>query len=1726
MSLLPPIKNTSGEGFAVEDRIVALLAAHMVAGVSWQGAGNGAIRAIQCQMRQDGWLFDDVVLRLEHNGIERKCACSIKSHAVFGKRGAPREFATALWDQWLTDSSSGFQRDTDSITLISAQHEPDTREAWFGLTDAARSMPPEMLARRCRDGLESSPIRRAAFESLVRACKSGDPADISIDTAEMLERFRLVEHDFQHAESQSATHAILLCQQVLADDSRNRATELWEALSSHSAAVRRKGGSITLPSLLSVIASRFPLKQHPHFASDWSAILAQSRRRMEILPAKIGGSHHVERLELLQRVTHTADEEGVVVVLGDSGNGKSVLARQWAISGDAVWLRAGDLATNGGLRAFFGLSHGISELFSNVGQPIRLVLDGLDKCFDETAFDEAALVLRSALAADCQNRWKVVLTCCPEDWERVYRELIRREVVLTGEKVNVGRLTDEELRDVCGKVPTLRLLGQRPHLHPILRWPKALDLVASYWQAGTASLPWASESEFARWFWRSIICKDELAGIRGRVVRKLAVQLADRMAATATLDDFSPEESKALSGLAKEGHLEVDPNRCTVRFAHELVADWARQQELVTRGDSAGKFLRSRLLSPFWHRALRFHGLDLLETDATADSWQRLYRVFSGATSGDEMAQNLLLEAPIFAARQRAVLDCLWPALEVDDGKLLKRFLRQFLQVATIPDAAILANFPDRGAEYQLELAARYRLPWSPYWIGVLSFLAAHGERVTTLAREEVADVCLLWLPLHQVMDIGMDHAGSLAIVSARQVYRSGERWHAAHHRASAEEKACQALLAAAPQCPDEVTDLALKFCGRRFPDPEEGLPGEEHYAPSRFVPDLGPVVPWPDGPQRPCARIFRNAFMDCNRSAPFLEALPEVAAEVMFAVLLNRPRANRNPHDQRYDIDEHGFTRSGLLDDSCFWISGPFLTFLRSSPSVALPAIVRLVNFATDRGAEIGEEMRPYRSVSVVVEGETHEWRGHQFSYVWHQGHVFAPRSVGCALLSLEKWFYLLMDGGHSLDEHIAFILRESRSIALAGVLICVGKRKPELFLGPLRPLIEAIDFYMIEESNHRRGEDSFSVSAFYERSPGVIEAWREWVQMPHRKESIGQLALQKSFSNPEWREMIAECREKWARRLDAATDEKPAPQWLARIASQFDPANWHAEQDEDRVLIIYDPPEGLPQPTPQELDRLKRSELLTLLPFRCYQVLNGEVECPEEQMVEWWSQLEAVRALPQRDDEDSLRDAEDALSGIVAVAVVKHRAWLADDLAREKEAYSILTSIGASPPPMSPWFSEDDTMEFKWDNFAAWAVTTLWCESPDDPVLLQAVGALSLWDRSCVVSRVMSIAAEHRAILSERFNQLFAHAIGYAGARHRARMEKHESTKTFDRDAWVVSHLEKFLSGATDALPSSWQDLPGPAGDLGPTIDESGGHLDIAQLLAASEWASDLSLARNEEERLHWSGIQRQVLLCALARIEHVIAARTTPDPYDSQREYWPYSDEKQLLERIAVLVARMKLGEDHQMFWQPILALGRDGCHWIDAFGSHWLIEAAGHDEPKPVFLDQWLAMLTFAERSPAWEAKGVFISSGRDLWDRLLGLTPFSTDFWIEPLAFAVEAVWPFHQRWLRSHSNADHDVRTFIRFIRNPAARRLRIEGLVLLHEVIPLEERYFWNEEDIRDSFAGFLQLLQEEQWAELAADSTALDAFMAFGSKLASLQHPLGREVLNKAGNRLGKST
>lgn len=771
-------------------------------------------------------------------------------------------------------------------------------------------------------------------------------------------------------------------------------------------------------------------------------------------------------------------------------------------------------------------------------------------------------------------------------------------------------------------------------------------------------------------------------------------------------------------------------------------------------------------------------------------------------------------------------------------------------------------------------------------------------------------------------------------------------------------------------------------------------------------------------------------------------------------------------------------------------------------------------MNFATERSGELPENTRARLVVPVRFGSEVKLWRGHFYSFVWHRGHMFGPRAVTCALLSLEKWLYLKMEAQQAIEGYLATIVAESRSIALAGVLVEVGKKNPELFLGPLSPIVEALEFSWIERQLRATGEDAY-MGVSFDILGGETRVAHEWASLPHRKEGLNELVLRHFLGDPRWQTMVEEMKPRWLARL--ADKENPAPEFLASAVSQFDTTNWKLEHSDNKTLITYTPPANLPQPTAEEVAQQERTRLLLFIPLECHRMLEREVDSPEAKLMEWWALLPQIEALTIPEEQRAYRSTDDTLLGIVAVAVVLHREWLAAEPAREELAFRLLFEAGLNR--QRSWNSFLEVAAYKWDNFAAWAMTTLWCESPDEPVFRQGVAGLAMWERYPVVERVLLVAARSRKQLGPHFDMLLSHAVRYAPLRDRLNTDRAWHKTTFDHTAAIGGHYESFVNGDTEPLPESWKTIatPKPAGHYG----QSGG-MDMMQLHAALTWAADLKQARDAPERNGWIGLHVQAMSCGLARLERLAGLLAEKgEDHQLMDERAAYHSETELLKRLGKMVACMAPGEEHPRLWAPIFALGAHGAQWINAFLSAWFLEAGAHEEVKPAMAEQWTAMMKFASASSAWTAKQGHWRSGRDLWEELLGLRYLGWRYWDERLIGVVKAVRGFHEAWAREHSTSPYDTHHYLIFLGHKAARATRVGGLLIYRHPDVLADDDFWTDEDIQDGFARVLKLTLEENWSELAANGDARAAFLDIALKLAAQQHALGSELLGIAAKR-----
>ena len=178
--------------------------------------------------------------------------------------------------------------------------------------------------------------------------------------------------------------------------------------------------------------------------------------------------------------------------------------------------------------------------------------------------------------------------------------------------------------------------------------------------------------------------------------------------------EFSTSARGLIDELVRARLLIVSQNR--VNFAHDLYGDWARRQVLAGHSADLSSFILPRINSPLWHKPLRLYALDQLEHGSGVDAWERDSAAFSDNSAEAHLASDLFLEALVFAAEPKPLLEQLWPSFSENSGALLSRFLRRFQYAASVPDEFFLNRARSDGDRQAIETAAAIREPLIERW--------------------------------------------------------------------------------------------------------------------------------------------------------------------------------------------------------------------------------------------------------------------------------------------------------------------------------------------------------------------------------------------------------------------------------------------------------------------------------------------------------------------------------------------------------------------------------------------------------------------------------------------------------------------------------------------------------------------------------------------------------------------------------------------------------------------------------------------------------------------------------------------------------------------------------------------------------------------------------------------------------------------------------------------------
>jgi hypothetical protein len=1619
------INQTSGIGHHYEDHVAAYLLAAALLGAEPR-AGLEPAERLEFQVAASGWSLDDLL----YVGCEgSRLALSIKSAPQITAAGVPADFVAAAWAELLSETASPFRESHDLLGLAAPPPEPAVGKCLDELTRWAVAQDDATLVARIEQPGAVNDIHRTLWTSLQcpdDLANSREAQELS--PGRLLRELRFIGLDLLSPSSADGARGVLWCRLALADPARGK--DLWEALLGLVAKARIAGGTIEVAAVAGTLTA-FDFRERLDFRADWQSLRQTSSEAQRRVKETISGVS-VEREEEFERLAAATIASPTVALTGPSGCGKTALARRWLqrADGEALWLGSEELLRID--QGAAGLGHRLTEILEAAPGGVSIVIDGLDRQFEEATFSLAARLIELSE----QRGFRLVLTCQEQEWSRVGEVLRSLNAAATWELVAIGPFDSGQVAQVFREVPGLAELSVKSRLGELLRRPKVLDLFAARISDGrnASGEGQASEDEatVAGWFWEMCLGGGAERQRRGALLLALARDQGDRLRSTTPLAEIA--DPSPVDGLSRDGILEQVDGR--VSFAHDLYGDWIRYQALLSHREDLAGFLEPRAQSPLWGRAIRLYAVSLL--DADPGHWaEELEKLGAG---GSGLINDLFLDAAIFAADPEGAIEAVWELLVAKEGRLLHRFLSRFRHTATVPDPFLMSAFRGADAEIATVAAANNRIPYSPLWPPVLKALQRHGAEVIDLADVELAEAFDLWLRRGPSEDGQRPGCALLVLEGAERIlvqaaeprtYISGELVKAHLH----------AALAAVREEPLRVRALVEQFIN---PEPAAAPPPGAG-APTARAQRLIEFDPFGDEEGSPprigvgALEAFRELCLDTDALYPVMDADPDLAAEVISATILPRRIASRR---WRHPLEDYGVP-AFYKWSSPLWMRGPFMRFLRVAPQRAIAMIVAITNEATSRylTALEDEERAPESVITIEVDGEERQWLGDEIVYLWYRGDARGPNTVASALMALEKWLYELIEAEEDIGPAVEQVMSESRSLAFAGLLVAVGFRRSGLFKGPLRPLLGVSDLYRFDHIRTTQIAGQFRIGLFME--PQLMQSMlAEWHEMKHRRIELEQAAQQMLLADSELAAWMTGPLARW-RKEDREVDR--------HLTARLDISNWIPKTlPNGTEAWEYQHPPELAEESAEAMAEMNEQLFWIEYPNRMRRAIDGGEEDPtEEQFEEFWHSIVEARAMKEPPAEvlrEGVFAARDARCGVAAWLVLRAREWLRSH--PEREGWCRDTLLEGAMTPLKPHFmdSPHDVSDWSYDRFCADALPTLWADDPGDRQMREALAILATNHHYNTISRLYAAAARLRETLGPSFIELQSLAMPIARWKTRRTL----ATQTDDEKAAkqalgdLEAFLERFAEGELEEIAPEFE------GDT-ITVPEQPGQLlgrrrrrrrtrrmiDLAHIWAAWSWMPEIDEALEGAERERWFAVWRAMIAVIVTRIES--------EGGDSGSG--PFDYENGVLLALAARVLDLAEAQEARSLWQPLLAAGPDGERWISTFLTAWFGQAVTEGRPAPRLAARWEEMLAFASES--WSQ-----DSGTDSeanWRSLLAIGRWqSAELWGAEMASVIERLAGFYERWAELHLREPESFAAFCRFLSAKAAKPLIESGLMWL----------------------------------------------------------------------------
>jgi hypothetical protein len=832
----------------------------------------------------------------------------------------------------------------------------------------------------------------------------------------------------------------------------------------------------------------------------------------------------------------------------------------------------------------------------------------------------------------------------------------------------------------------------------------------------------------------------------------------------------------------------------------------------------------------------------------------------------------------------------------------------------------------------------------------------------------------------------------------------------------------------------------------------------------------------------------------------------------VLLAVCLDEPQQQSDYGREPFSLAGFAYWQNGA--PPMYW-KGGFLRFLETAPREALEAILRLVNFATDRWLEraVGhvpsKEERARWSLEFEFRDGTVQLAGDGNVFVWHRDPANIPDILVCSLMALEKWLYDLVEKGESIDQGVETIFEKGNSLAFAGVLLAVGVKNPKLFTGVLRPLLGNAWAYEIQTHMAIQENQGFwkaGMMLWAQQGDKAIRIAYEWHGMPHRKVLLQDVAVQLFLFDEGIRRYLSGRREEWLKLLESAGDGRER---FEAFLAKFDLSNYTSTRLPDaEIEFEYKLPTHLEERA-REIRAKNGVRMFALqLPGIARQAIAEGRGLKEESLEAFVRNVQQVASAG--DDSDAFmkkRNAE-AVAGGIALLTVLHRQWLSKNRKAEEWCFATIRDLIGSKPNEA--YSPFDALDTATEGFVGQAGIALLGEI-DDEWVKRAVIAGVTGHHYRATFHVLNSAFRIRDRLGPEFMRLQNAMLLWAVLRRAAErvMSTSEEHGLLDRYRELI--LQRYLKGRGASSPMSlaaantmglrmlrclerkkpeYWGRGRERGD-GREVYRLDSGLDLEVVRQGFGFLIEMTDSDVESGKQEVFSRGKELLKFELGLIPKIPAGDIDIEVRGTLYEFDMWAFERV----VQIMLSGISTSEAREL-WQLVLDLPVAAHEWVREFLVQWFrLGLASHAGS---FEAIWKEMVAHILDSPIWSPRTKYgWYYVHDIVAETMGMRSARETLGQAGRAQLVESMAPLFERWAGKWVEHADLASSFAYFLSTEGASVLLPMAMRQLAPKVDSFSDYDWSREHLADALSSAVRICWKKYRSQLTSDRDFWKAFV-----------------------------